>query len=136
MGEYDVRLAPGSQDGDAEEHLRSLLSWLQEDESLDRYVRGSYRSPAPRSAEHMGEGLDLLALVAGSALSTGSLVFSVLQWQASRRRAPTLILRRGAVEVHLPADRATDDEALRRIVSALGEDSRQSQEPGGDDGTA
>ncbi|MFE9726097.1 hypothetical protein ACFYQ5_21455 [Streptomyces sp. NPDC005794] len=136
MGEYDVRLAPDSQEDGAEEHLRSLLSWLREDESLDQTVHGSLSGPAPRSAEEMGTGLDLVALTVGSVLSTGSLVFSVLQWQAARRRAPALILRRGSVEVHLPAGRAADAGELRRIVSVLGEDDRQSQGPGGDDGTA
>ncbi|MFJ6854996.1 hypothetical protein ACIQM3_31495 [Streptomyces sp. NPDC091271] len=136
MAEYDVRLAPGGQEDGAEEHLRSLLSWLREDENLDRAVHGSLSGTAARSTEDMGTGLDLVALVAGSALSTGSLVFSVLQWQAARRRAPALVVRRGSVEVHLPAGRTVDAEELRRLVSMLGEDDRQSQEPAGDDGTS
>ncbi|MFJ9108340.1 hypothetical protein [Streptomyces sp. NPDC102283] len=135
MTEYEVRPAPGSAE-DAEEHLRSLLRWLKEDESLDHGVRATLSSPTPSSTEDMGTGLDLVALIAGSGLSAASLVFSVLEWQAGRRRAPALIVRRGSVEVHLPVGRSADDEELRRIVTALGEDDRQSQELEGDDGTA
>ncbi len=85
MSEYELRLAPDSGE-DAEEELRSLLHWLREDENLGPGVRGTLRSTAPPGAEDMGAGLDLVALIAGSALSSGSLVFSVLEWRAGRRR--------------------------------------------------
>ncbi|MER5820582.1 hypothetical protein [Streptomyces californicus] len=135
MSEYELRLAPDSGE-DAEEQLRSLLHWLREDENLGPGVRGTLCSTAPPGAEDMGAGLDLVALIAGSALSSGSLVFSVLEWRAGRRRAPALVVRRGRVEVRIPADGAVDAEELRRIVAALGEDDGRTREPEGDDGTA
>lgn len=64
-------------------------------------------------------GFDVLQLAVGSGLSVASLVFSVLQWQASRRQAPTLTVTRDGYEVRLTGDAADDPEALRRIVAAL-----------------
>ncbi|MEU3716088.1 protein kinase domain-containing protein [Streptomyces californicus] len=61
---------------------------------------------------------------------------AVLEWRAGRRRAPALVVRRGRVDVRIPADGAVDAEELRRIVAALGEDDGRTREPEGDDGTA
>ncbi len=95
----------------------------------------------------MGTGLDILQLAIGSGLSAASLVFSVLQWQTSRRRAPAVTLRRGDVEVLLTAEAARDEEAVRGIIDLLDrpappgpahseETPAQSEESGGDDRTA
>ncbi|MFI8362817.1 hypothetical protein ACIGD1_21930 [Streptomyces sp. NPDC085612] len=139
MTEYALRVdAPGG-GGDAEDELRSLLRWLNADESLGRDLRGTLAadperpaSGTPTSGTLMGTGLDLVQLVVGSGLSTGSLVFSVLQWQASRRPAPSLTVSRGGYEVRLTGEAADDPEALRRIVALL----EPSPEGGDDDGTA
>ncbi|MEU6210537.1 hypothetical protein AB0O42_23595 [Streptomyces sp. NPDC089922] len=144
MTEYALRVdAPGG-GGDAEDELRSLLRWLNADESLGRGLRGTLAadperpaagtptSGTPSAGTLMGTGLDLVQLVVGSGLSTGSLVFSVLQWQASRRPAPSLTVSRGGYEVRLTGEAADDPEALRRIVALL----EPSPEGGDDDGTA
>ncbi|OKK15187.1 hypothetical protein AMK16_28540 [Streptomyces sp. CB00455] len=131
MREYELRLDPydQGQGQGPESELRSLLLWLKEDETLRHGARGRIGSQAPPPAGSEGgpagdtdmgsPGFDLLQLALGSGLSAGSLVFAVLQWQASRRRAPALIVRRGPYEVRLTGDEAGDPQAVRRIVAAL-----------------
>ncbi|WP_326592170.1 effector-associated constant component EACC1 [Streptomyces sp. NBC_01294] len=124
MREYDLRVDPYSAGQGPETELRSLLLWLREDETLRREARGRIRSSAAIAAAGgtaMGSpGFDLLQLTVGSGLATGSLVFSVLQWQASRHgRAPALTVRRGPYEVTLTGGEAGDPEALQRIVAVL-----------------
>ncbi|GHE02298.1 effector-associated constant component EACC1 [Streptomyces alanosinicus] len=124
-----------------EDDLRSLLRWLRDDESLA--VRGQAGSSAPPAPGGMGAGFDILQLALGAGLSAGSLVVSVLQWQAARRQAPAVTLRRGEVEVLLTAQTARDEETVRRIVELLDGTSPQgglphprTEEPGGDGVTA
>ncbi|MER6253132.1 hypothetical protein ABT224_17405 [Streptomyces sp. NPDC001584] len=143
MSEYALRVDPHRAGLGPETELRSLLLWLSEDEALRRDVRGRIRStepawvPASASGTPMGSpGFDLLQLAVGSGLSTGSLVFAVLQWQASRRRPPALTVRRGPYEVTLTGDEAGDPEALHRIVAALENGSGEPDRDGDDDGTA
>ncbi|MFC9299126.1 hypothetical protein ACFTWH_31830 [Streptomyces sp. NPDC057011] len=123
MSEYALQVDHHRPGRGSETELRSLMLWLSEDESLRRDVRGRIGSGEPATAAGgtpMGTpGFDLLQLAVGSGLSTGSLVFSVLQWQASRRRPPALTVRHGPYEVTLTGDEADDPEALRRIVAAL-----------------
>ncbi|MFG2877254.1 hypothetical protein ACGFYU_20025 [Streptomyces sp. NPDC048337] len=123
MSEYALKVDHSRPGQGSETELRSLMLWLSEDESLRRDVRGRIGSGEPAQAAGgtpMGSpGFDLLQLAVGSGLSTGSLVFSVLQWQASRRRPPALTVRHGPYEVTLTGDEADDPEALRRIVAAL-----------------
>jgi len=121
---------------DTEDELRSLLRWLREDETLD--VHGRIGADSAPAAGHMGVGFDLLQLTVGSGLSAASLVVSVLQWQAARRQAPAVTLRRGDVEVVLTARAARDEETLRGIIGLLdaqpGPESG-TEEAGGDGGT-
>lgn len=144
MHEYALQVDPHSAGQGPETELRSLLLWLKEDESLRRDVRGRIRSGAPTPAPAAGgtpmgsPGFDLLQLTVGSGLSAGSLLFAVLQWQASRRRPPALTVRRGPYEITLTGDEAADPEGLRRIVAALehGSGDEGGDEGGADDGTA
>ncbi|MEU6667835.1 hypothetical protein [Streptomyces sp. NPDC046727] len=134
---------PGPADGHsaAEDDLRSLLRWLRADETLA--VRARAGSGSPPDPGGMGAGFDILQLALGTGLSAGSLVVSVLQWQAARRHAPAVTLRRGDVEVLLTSRAARDEETVRRIVELLdgtspngGLPHPRSEEPGGDDPTA
>ncbi|MBT2481251.1 hypothetical protein [Streptomyces sp. ISL-94] len=138
MRDYELQVDPYRPGLGAESELRSLLLWLGEDETLRREARGRIRSSAaPPAAEGtpMGSpGFDLLQLAVASGLSTGSLVVSVLQWQASRRRAPALTVRRGPYEVTLTGEEADDPETLRRIVAVLENGSGDAD--GDHDGTA
>lgn len=128
----EIKTADGTED-----ELRSLLRWLHEDEDLEVHGRvgGGLLPPGA-----MGAGFDLLQLAVGGGLSTASLVFSVLQWQTSRRHAPTVTLRRGEVEVVLTPQTARDVEAVRTLAGLLDGASAtfptpQTEEPGGDGGT-
>ncbi|NEB13654.1 hypothetical protein G3I32_33260 [Streptomyces coelicoflavus] len=138
MTDFRIEI-PGPPDGtDTEDHLRSLLSWLREDGTPLLQARaGSSKPAAPGS---MGAGLDILQLAIGSGLSAGSLVVSVLQWQASRRRAPTVTVRRGDVEVVLTAEAAENEETVRDIIGLLDRQGptapEDGEESGGDDRTA
>ncbi|MFD7840453.1 hypothetical protein [Streptomyces sp. NPDC059761] len=144
MHEYELQVDPHRAGQGPETELRSLLLWLKEDESLRLDVRGRIRSgepvpvPVPVPAAYgtpMGSsGFDLLQLAVGSGLSAGSLLFAVLQWQASRRRPPAITVRRGPYEITLTGDEAADPEGLRRIVAAL--ENGSGDEDGADDGTA
>ncbi|MFE2942295.1 hypothetical protein ACFXKG_25100 [Streptomyces sp. NPDC059255] len=133
MPEYEVRVDGAPERAGPEAELRSLLSWLTEDESLDRDVRGAIRGPAPIAPGEMGTGFDLLQLAVGTAVSTASLVVSVLQWQTSRRQAaPAVVLRRGDAEIELSGDAAADPATLRSVVELLD----RAEETDGDGGTA
>ncbi|MFE2880347.1 hypothetical protein ACFXG6_18185 [Streptomyces roseus] len=138
MHEYELQVDPERAGQGPESELRSLLLWLKEDESLRRAVRGRIRSGVPAPAAHgtpMGSpGFDLLQLAVGSGLSAASLLFAVLQWQASRRRPPVLTVRRGPYEITLTGEEAGDAEGLRRIVAAL--ENGSGDEDGADGGTA
>ncbi|MET9451041.1 effector-associated constant component EACC1 [Streptomyces cinerochromogenes] len=139
----DPRSGPGS--CGTEDDLRSLLRWLSADDTVP--VRGRIVSGGPPVPGGMGSGFDLLQLAVSSGLSVGSLVVSVLQWQAARRDAPAVTLRRGDVEVVLSARAARDEETVRGIVDLLDGTPPspspppslprpRAEEPGGDDGTA
>ncbi|UFR05645.1 hypothetical protein KBP30_32770 [Streptomyces sp. Go40/10] len=124
-----------------EDDLRSLLRWLHADDTVP--VRGRIVGGAPPAPGGMGSGFDLIQLAVSSGLSVGSLVVSVLQWQAARRHAPAVTLRRGDVEVVLTARAARDEETVRGIVELLDGTTPnpspprpRAEEPGGDDGTA
>ncbi|MBH5337947.1 hypothetical protein IHE55_25475 [Streptomyces pactum] len=122
MGE-PVTVAVGDRHhpADTEDELRSLLRWLDRDESLRDRVRGRIRGNRAPEPGAMGAGFDILQLTIGSGLSVGALVVSVLQWRDARRTRPVLTLRRGGVEVVVPADGTADEETVRRVVALLGE---------------
>ncbi|MFJ6757990.1 hypothetical protein ACIQNK_23550 [Streptomyces sp. NPDC091273] len=140
MREYDLRVDPYRPGLGPETELRSLLLWLREDETVRREARGRIGSSpaiaAPGGTPMGSPGFDLLQLAVGTSLSTGSLVFSMLQWQASRRRPPALTVRRGPYEITLTGDEADDPEALHRIVAALENGSGDADPDEADDGTA
>ncbi|WP_066956024.1 effector-associated constant component EACC1 [Streptomyces lushanensis] len=122
--ELEVRVVADGHPEGGEEDLRSLLRWVDADESLRHEVRGRLIGSAALPRGSMGTGLDVLQLLIGSALSGGALAVSVLQWRDSRRRRPGLVLRRGSIEVEIPAEyMGTDVE--ERVIALLG------QEPGG-----
>ncbi|MEV7617864.1 hypothetical protein [Streptomyces sp. NPDC089799] len=124
MPEVELRLrgARVTEEG-AEEDLRSLLAWLTEDEGTGSRIRGRITGDQPLPPGHMGTGaFDLVQLAVGSGLSMASLVFTILQWQAARRRPPEVSVRCGPYEIRLTGSEATDPETLGRIVAALGGD--------------
>ncbi|MEV6614114.1 hypothetical protein AB0N31_09585 [Streptomyces sp. NPDC051051] len=107
-----------------------------EDTRLDR------PAAAPPPPGGMGTGFDVLQFAVSGGLSAASLVVSVLQWQASLRRAPAVTLRRGDVEVLLTARAARDERTVRRLVALPDGDAAPVAPPaprtegsGGDDGT-
>ncbi|MFF9062235.1 hypothetical protein ACIRPQ_18510 [Streptomyces sp. NPDC101213] len=127
-------------DTGTEDDLRSLLRWLRADDTTGVRARPVAAPPPPGG---MGTGFDVLQFAVSGGLSAASLVLSVLQWQASLRRAPAVTLRRGDVEVLLTARAARDEEAVRRLVALLDGDTAPAGPPaprtegsGGDDGTA
>ncbi|WP_330295435.1 effector-associated constant component EACC1 [Streptomyces sp. NBC_00503] len=128
MTDFALRVDPSGAWEDPEAELRSLQRWLAADESLGRGLSvrlgsapggDSATAGEPVPGTLMGSGFDLLQLAVGSSLSGASLVFSVLQWQVSRRTPPTLVLSRDGYEIRLTGDAAADPEAVRRIVAAL-----------------
>ncbi|MFH8367089.1 hypothetical protein [Streptomyces sp. NPDC018031] len=119
MAELSVRV--GGPGAEPEDELRSLLRWLRQDESLDRLVHGRVAGEGAPVPGAMGTGFDVLQLVLGSGLSAGALAVSILQWRDARRTRPVLTLRRGALEVRLPADGSADAETVRRVVALLQE---------------
>ncbi len=119
MTEIVVRIKGATSDDDTEDELRSLLRWVREDECVGDDLRGRLASSGSPVAGSMGAGFDILQFAVGSGLSLSALVVSVLQWRDGRRRAPEVTLRRGDVEIRLPADLARDEAALARFVAVL-----------------
>ncbi|MDT0342432.1 effector-associated constant component EACC1 [Streptomyces litchfieldiae] len=132
MREIRIHVVAGGHPDGAEEDLRSLRNWLAADESLRREVRASLTASGPAPAGAMGIGFDILQLAIGSGLSAGALAVSVLQWRDSRRNRPGLVLRRGAIEVEIPADGVHPD-TLERVIALLDQDP---DGPAGGDGSA
>ncbi|MER6995799.1 hypothetical protein [Streptomyces sp. NPDC000410] len=108
----------GRGDG-AEEELRSLLRWVNEDESLVHDVRGRIAPGPPPAPGTMGTGFEVLQFALATGLSTAALVVSVLQWQIARRGTPDVILRRGEVEVRLTRRAARDAATVSRVAALL-----------------
>lgn len=119
MSELTVRVGDVDHPADTEDELRSLLRWLHQDESLERRVRGRVAGEGTPLPGRMGTGFDILQLALGTGLSAGALAVSLLQWRDARRTRPVLTLRRGRVEVVVPADATADAETVRRIVALL-----------------
>ncbi|MCF3119368.1 MULTISPECIES: effector-associated constant component EACC1 [Streptomyces] len=120
MTDVRVELAAADRDADTEEALRSLLRWLDRDETLGGAVRGAFAASAEPVPGHMGtSGFDILQLALGSGLSTASLAVSLFQWQLARRRAPALVLSKGELRVEVTPEGARDAETLRRVVELL-----------------
>ncbi|MEU3265379.1 MULTISPECIES: effector-associated constant component EACC1 [Streptomyces] len=118
MTKVEVRVVGNEHAEGGEADLRSLLRWVDAEESLRHEVRGRLASGTTAPPGSMGTGFDVLELLIGSGLSTGALVVSVAQWRESRRNRPAITLRRGAVEVEIPANGVPAD-MVERIVTLL-----------------
>ncbi|MEU2825196.1 hypothetical protein ABZ763_23735 [Streptomyces bacillaris] len=118
MTKVEVRVVGNEHAEGGEADLRSLLRWVDAEESLRHEVRGRLASGTAAPPGSMGTGFDVLELLIGSGLSTGALVVSVAQWRESRRNRPAITLRRGAVEVEIPANGVSAD-MVERIVTLL-----------------
>ncbi|MEV7214570.1 hypothetical protein AB0O31_15935 [Kitasatospora cineracea] len=122
MSEYEISVTVDAGD-DTEDALRSLLRWIGNDDELSRTVRARVVTggPAgePTGPRQMGGGtFDVVQLLVSSALSAGALSVSVLQWREARRRPTALVLRRGTLELEIPAG-SPHDEATVRALTAL-----------------
>lgn len=118
LPEVEVGVTARAHPDGAEEDLRSLLRWLDTDESLRREVRGHLESSVSLPADAMGTGFDILQLILGSGFSSSALAVSIMQWRDSRHNRPGIILRRGHLEIEIPADRP-DHETLERVIAFL-----------------
>jgi hypothetical protein len=125
MREIEIAVPEDGSRVDGAEELRSLLRWLREDEALAREVRGSLGQAGPRVEGAMGSGFDVLQLVLGTVVSSGSLAVSILQWRDARRVRPALRIKRGDVELEVPAGSTVDRhtaEAIARLLAGDDED--------------
>ncbi len=104
---------------DREDELRSLRRWLDEDESLDGALHTRLASGTRTRPGEMGTIIDVLSLAIGSGLSSGALAVSLLQWRDARRTRRTVVLRRGEIEIEIPATGPRDDGALARVIAGL-----------------
>ncbi|GGY47192.1 MULTISPECIES: effector-associated constant component EACC1 [Streptomyces] len=118
MTEVLVHVERAERHDDGADTLRSLLRWVQEDETLTGDVRARITA-GEAVAETMGSGFELLQFAVGNGISVAALVLSVVQWRTSLRRSPDVTLRRGTTEVRIDGELARDPEGLRRVVEAL-----------------
>ncbi|MCW2639908.1 MAG: hypothetical protein JWP76_2214 [Dactylosporangium sp.] len=101
-----VRVADGSID-----ESRSLFSWLRDEPQVRRH--GEPTVPDGDAApEEMGSGVEVLALVLGSGLSTAQLVLSIIMWRASRGQPVRVIIERDGREVPVDTDDPGEAEAI------------------------
>ncbi|RKE22351.1 effector-associated constant component EACC1 [Streptomyces sp. TLI_171] len=125
MPEFEISIAVADRDGgdDAGEALRSLRDWIVLDEDLAGAVRTGWATGGPAVPGRMGGGLfDVLQLAIGSSLSAGALAVSILQWRDARRKPATLRLRRGDLELEVPAGGPYDAAAVRALTALLAAD--------------
>jgi Effector Associated Constant Component 1 len=99
-----VRVADGSVDD-----TRSLRTWLRDEPEIRRY--GQPAVPADDPPGQLGSGLEVLALVVGSGLSTAQLVLSIIMWRSSHGRPIRVVIERD--DRRVPVDTDDPGEAAR-----------------------
>ncbi|MGW6855058.1 effector-associated constant component EACC1 [Streptomyces xanthophaeus] len=109
----------------AEDELRSLAAWLEDDRSVRRHVGSELTSGLPPVPGQQGEGIDILSLVLSSGFSTASLAASIAAWRATRPQAPALAVERAdGVRIEIGGAVTSETEALvRRLLEGEQTDS-------------
>ncbi|MFC6568029.1 effector-associated constant component EACC1 [Actinoplanes utahensis] len=112
----NVRLTLGHSDTDA---MVSLWQWLDDQPAVHRHGR-------PQWAQDPGEGrmggaFETILVLVENGLTIAQLVVAVLEWRASRPGPePEIVIERGPVTFTVSG--AVDDETLRKIIEALGDE--------------
>lgn len=99
----------------AEEEIRSLFAWLNDEADVRQHTRISLSASQPGVGE-MGAALDVIQLVTDSTFQILNLALAYANWRTSRPTRTRVTIERKGVKVQLDE---TDDEAVRKIVRAL-----------------
>jgi len=102
----------------AEQELRSLLTWLRDEADVRRYARMSLESAQPAVGE-MGGALEAIKLVTDEGFQIANFALALLSWRATRSKRPEVTIKRDGVEISLAE---ADPEAIEKIVAALSPD--------------
>jgi hypothetical protein len=100
---------------EAGEELRSLCTWLQDDDYVRRYAGISLQVSAP-SEGAMGPDFETIELLVSSGFELANLALAYLSWRASRIEKPSVTIKRGAIEVIVSEG---DPETIGKIFNAL-----------------
>jgi hypothetical protein len=99
----------------AEEELRSLHAWLQDEPDVRRHARISLIAHEPKAGE-MGPAFEVVQLIVNSGFQALSLAIAYAAWRSSRPTAPKVTIERGGTRLTLTE---ADEATVARIVQAL-----------------
>ncbi|MGN9844239.1 effector-associated constant component EACC1 [Nonomuraea sp. H19] len=100
---------------EAEQEVRSLCTWLQEDDYIRRNAQVTFQA-SPPSQGSMGPDFETIELLVSSGFELANLALAYLSWRASRIERPPVTIRRGDIEVTLSE---SDPETIRKVFDAL-----------------
>jgi Effector Associated Constant Component 1 len=75
----------------ADEELRSLQSWLQEDDDVRRYSLISLSMKPPKAGE-MGGALEAIKVIADEGFQVANLALALSAWRVTRRKRPAITI--------------------------------------------
>uniref|UniRef100_A0AAU2V2Q7 RCK C-terminal domain-containing protein n=1 Tax=Streptomyces sp. NBC_00003 TaxID=2903608 RepID=A0AAU2V2Q7_9ACTN len=108
-----IEVAAGDDDD-----LRSLHAWLRDEPDLRRTASYDLLERPPGPGE-MGSAADALQLITENGWSAANFVLALVTWRQTRRREPSVTVRRGEVVVAISSG---DETEIRRAIAMLEEE--------------
>ncbi|TQL97297.1 hypothetical protein FB559_2876 [Actinoallomurus bryophytorum] len=102
----------------AEQELRSLFAWLQQESSVRRQALLSLESTPPAAGE-MGGVLEGIKVVADEGFQAANFAIAYASWRATRSKRPKVTIKQAGIEITLDD---ADPETVEKIVTALKRD--------------
>lgn len=102
----------------ADEELRSLYKWLLDEPELRQAADLQLVAKEPQSGE-MGAALDMISMVATSAIALPGMIEVIRNWRRTRLRKPQITIQRGDLKATFVD---IDAEAVIKLLEELDED--------------
>jgi hypothetical protein len=107
---------------DADDELRSLYAWLQDEPGVRHnaqisLVSGFGASDSAQSEGQMGSTLDVIQFVVNDGFQALSLALAYVTWRGTRVKRPPVTIEHGGTKVTLDD---ADPDSVQRIVNILG----------------
>ena len=101
----------------AEEELRSLYAWLQEEPEVRRSAQVSLASGSAEPVEgQMGGTVDIIQLIVDDGFQALNFALAYAAWRGTRARRPSVTIEHGGSKVTLDD---ADPDSVRKIADAL-----------------
>ena len=100
----------------AEEELRSLVSWLQDEPAVCQYCRISLAPGTHARPEEMGAVFEAVQLAVDSGFQILNLALAYASWRSTRPLRPEVTIERDGTKVSIDG---ADTDVVTKIISAL-----------------